>query len=163
MYVSELARNCAARSFDFGLTRNENVVKGRRSNYIHLVHKSMITQQNSEPIKIGVDTRRTDPEDPLSQEKGSVDFREYSLPHVRIVSFTRQSRSPSVESCVANNNMMKIEHDNIDSVTPRYVHNQDLGPHLACQHDSFQSDERKPLRRHLPITPNPTYYYPSKR
>ena len=69
MYVGEQDHNCAARSFDFRLTRNEKVAEGGRSDYINLVDKSLITQQNSEPIKIGVDTRRNDPDVPLPQDE----------------------------------------------------------------------------------------------
>lgn len=114
MYVGEQDHNCAARSFDFRLTRNEKVAEGGRSDYINLVDKSLITQQNSEPIKIGVDTRRNDPDVPLPQDEGDVEYREHSLPQARIVSFIRQSRSSSIGPCVANNSQMLFEHDNID-------------------------------------------------
>jgi hypothetical protein len=89
MNVGEQAHNCAARSFDFRLTRNEKVAEGGRSDYINLVDKSLIMQQNSEPIKIGVDTRWTDLDVLLSQDEGDAEHREYSLPQARIVSFIR--------------------------------------------------------------------------
>jgi hypothetical protein len=129
---------------------------------------AMFTQQKSDPINIGLRLSRTESEIQLCEDEQVAEYRDYCM-YVRIISGMSQSstRSPGVDQSLAN--IIRTRHADDASTgskaaDPMCIYDQDLHPSdLAFKAVHFQQrdDARNPVPRHLPLTPNPTYYYPS--
>ena len=121
----------------------------------------------SEPIKIRFGISRTNSETQLEEDEHAADRRDYWM-YVRIVSAMSKSRSPAMDPSLANiirtrHSSDRNETDSSLARTPVVDHqsSQNHLPDLAFKAVHFESDGIHPFPRHLPLTPNPSYYYPA--